>query len=181
MFRDEIRCSAPTDKNDTASWFVRLGIINCGLTEAKACIGRIVGVWTEQGEQLKKYDPLTLFWARQDATRTGFIRVNIQGYGDIEYLDVAQIKKSDSTPLRLRLVLPLGLTKGDNESLSPGSEPVFRAGTFYIQVAVYSDESNIPPCWFKITCSKEVSECGGSIPCQIKKEQPKFVKRSFRQ
>lgn len=32
---DEVRCSAPTLQGDTASWFIRLGITNYGLTMAK--------------------------------------------------------------------------------------------------------------------------------------------------
>jgi len=177
MFIDEIRCSAPTLEGDTASWFIRFGIMNFGLTAAKACVGRIISVWTESGEQLEKFDPLTLFWARQDNTHTGFSPVDIQGYGDVEYLDIAQIKKRDSVPLEWRVVLkpPMSLTKGDTDSASPGSEPVLRAGTYYIQIAIYAEEANIPARWFEITCSEKVSECGGPIPCDIKEKRPKFV------
>jgi len=176
MFIDEIRCSAPILQGDTASWFIRFGIMNCGLTMAKGCIGRIVGVWTEQGEQLKKFDPLTLFWARQDIKHTGFSPVNIQGYGDVEYLDIAQIKKSESTPLALRMAYSLSLTKGVDDSHSPGSEAMLRAGTHYIKVAIYADEANISPRWFEITCSENVPECDGSAPCQIKEKRPKFAR-----
>lgn len=176
MFIDEIRCSAPTLYDDTASWFIRFGIMNYGLTVAKSCVGRIVSVWTEQGEQLKKFDPLPLFWARQDNTHTGFNPVNIQGHGDIEYLDIAQIKKRDITPLALRVAFTLSLTKGDKDSPSPGPEPILRAGTYYIQIAVYAEETNISPRWFEITCFEKISECDGPAPCQIKEKRPKFVR-----
>lgn len=176
MFIDEIRCSPPTLQGDTASWFIRLGIMNYGLSMAKDCVGRIVGVWTEQGEQLKKFDPLTLFWARQDIKHTGFSPVNIQGYGDIEYLDIAQIKKSESTPLALRMAYSLSLTKGEDDSYSPGSEAMLRPGTYYIQVAIYADEANISPRWFEITCSEKIPECDEPPPCQIKEKQPKFTR-----
>jgi len=176
-FIDEIRCSAPTMEDDTASWFIRIGVINYGMTAAKACVGRIVGVWTEKGEYLKKFDPLTLFWARQDQGHTGFNPVDIQGYGDIEYLDVAQIKKSSSTPLLLRIALNLPLPMGDDRSSSPGSEPVLRSGTYYIQVAIFANDSNIPPHWFKISCSDDIPECDGPIPCSIINERPKFWKK----
>jgi hypothetical protein len=81
-----------------------------------------------------------------------------------------------SNSLVLRMALTLALTKGDDDSPSPGSEPALRAGTYYVQVAVYADDANIPPRWFKITCSEAVSECAEPIPCHIKEERPKFAK-----
>lgn len=81
-----------------------------------------------------------------------------------------------SNSLVLRMALTLALTKGDDDSPSPGSEPALRAGTYYVQVAVYADDANIPPRWFKITCSEAVSECAEPIPCHIKEERPRFAK-----
>ncbi len=176
LFVDEVRCSAPTQQGDTASWFMRLGIRNYGLTPAKQCVGRVVGIWTEQGDLLKKFDPLTLYWSRQDGTHTGFTPVDIQGYNDIEYLDIGQVKQSDLTPLTLRIVLrpPMTLSKGEDDSPSPGSNPSLRAGTYYIQVAIYADGTNIHPTWLRVSCSENISECGESVPCSIQKTKPSF-------
>lgn len=175
---DDIRCSAPTEQGDTASWFIRLAIQNYGLAIARNCTGRILSVWAEKGDQLKKFDPLTLYWSRQDANHTGFSPVDIQGYGDIEYLDLGQVKKHDSTPLRLRVVLrpPMTLSKGEDDSPSPGIEPALRAGIYYVRVAIYADEANIRPTWLEIACSEEVSECDKSSPCHIKEKRPGFAK-----
>ena len=175
---DEIRCSAPTLQGDTASWFIRLGIMNYGLTMAKSCVGRAIGIWTEQGERLKKFDPLTLYWSRQDSSHTGFSPVDIQGYGDIEYLDIAQVKKHDSTPLTLRIVLvpPMTLSKGEDDTPSPVVEPSLQAGIYYVQVAIYAEEVGIRPTWFEITCSENVPGCGEPSPCHIKEKKPKFAK-----
>jgi hypothetical protein len=177
MFIDDTRCSPPTLPNDTASWFIRLGIINCGLSSANECVGRIVSVWTEHGERLEKFDPLTLYWARQDKDHTGFKPVTIQGYGDIEYLDIAQIKKDGTNPpLLLRTAFELSLVKGKDDSPSPGSAPWLHAGIYYIQVAVYADNANIPPRCFEIVCSENIPECGGDEPYSIQEMRPKFLR-----
>lgn len=178
LFIDEVRCSIPTLQGDTASWFIRLGVMNYGLTTAKGCVGRIIGIWTEQGEQIKKFDPLTLFWTRQDGRHTGFSPVDIQGYGDIEYLDIAQVKKHDLTPMGLRVVLrpPMTLSKGEANSPSPGVEPALRAGSYFIRIAIYAENANVDPSWFEIACSEKVEECGEPSPCIIKVKKPRFTK-----
>ncbi|WP_420645603.1 hypothetical protein [Candidatus Leptofilum sp.] len=177
FFIDKVRCSAPTEQGDTASWFMRLGIVNYGLTAADKCVGRIVSIWTETGEQLEKFDPLTLYWARQDGNHTGFSPINIQGYYDFEYLDIGQVKQNNLTPITLRVVLepPMILSKGGNNSPSPGSTPSLRPGTYFIRVAVYAEEANIPPTWLEITCSEKISECGEFVPCSIRRGKPNFV------
>lgn len=177
LFIDDIRCSAPTLPEDTASWFMRLGIVNYGLTSAADCVGRIVGVWTDQGEQVEKFDPLTLYWSRQDSTHTGFEPIEIQGHGDVQYLDVGQVKQNNLTPLTLRIVLkpPMTLSRGEDDSPSPGTNPSLRAGTYYIQVAIYADEANVHPTWLEISCLENISECGGQIPCSIQKRKPSFA------
>lgn len=178
LFIDEARCSAPTVQGDTPSWFVRLGVMNYGLTMAKGCVGRIIGVWTDRGERIKKFDPLTLYWSRQDSSHTGFNPVDIQGHGDIEYLDIAQIKKHDLTPLSLRVALrpPMTLSKGDDSSPSPGVNPALRPGTYYIQIAVYAEETSVSPSWFEIACSEKVVECGEPAPYHFKISAPPFPK-----
>jgi hypothetical protein len=179
LFRDSVRCSPPTLQNDTASWFVRLGIVNYGLRPAKDCVGRVFEVWTAQGEQLMKFDPLTLFWARQDNNHTGFSPVAIQGGGDFEYLDIAQVKMKDTTPLELRVVIPppMTLTKWPDNYPSPGIDPVLKGGTYYLRIGVHAADAVIKPSWFEITCSEAVPACDEQPPCQIQKKAPQFVRR----
>jgi hypothetical protein len=178
---DRPRCSSPHSEDDTESWFIRLKIRNYGLTSAKNCVGRVFEVWRHQGEQkgqqIEKFDPLTLFWARQDNEHTGFTPANIQGRGDYEYLDIAQIKKWNSTPLKLRVVIPhpMTLTKWPSHSPSPGTEPVLKAGTYYLKIGVYAENASLKPTWFKVSCSETVPPCGKDPPYQIEKEKPSFA------
>ncbi len=180
LFIDKVRCSRPTEQNDTASWFIRLGVVNYGLTPAKDCVGRVIEVWTEQGEQLMKFDPLTLFWARQDKDHTGFNPVTIQGSGDFEYLDVAQVKKKNSPPIELRVAIPqpMTLTRGDDDSPSPGPDPVLKGGTYYLLIGVHAVDASIRCSWFEITCTETVpASCGDIQPCSIRQKTPQFARR----
>lgn len=77
LFVDDAPCSPPIEQGDTPSWFLRVGIVNYGLRPARDCVGRLLGVWTAQGQQLMKFDPLTLFWARQDRDHTGLDRKSV--------------------------------------------------------------------------------------------------------
>jgi hypothetical protein len=178
LFLDRPRCSPAYSEDDTDSWLIRLGIMNYGLTPARNCVGRVSEVWNHHGEQIDKFDPLTLFWTRQDNEHTGFTPANIQSRGDYEYLDIAQIKKRNSTPLKLRALIPppMTLTKWSSDSPSPGIEPVLKAGTYYLKIGVYAENANLNPTWFKVTCSETVPPCGKEPPYQIEKEKPSFVR-----
>ena len=180
LFIDDVRCSPPTIQNDTASWFIRLGIVNYGLTPAKDCVGRVFEVWTAQGEQLMKFDPLTIFWVRQDKDHTGFSPVIIQGSGDFEYLDIAQVKKQDTLPLELRVVIPppMTLTKRPDDYPSPGDKPFLKGGIYYLKIGIHAADANIKPSWFEITCPGVVPDsCCEKPPCQIQKKTPRFARR----
>jgi len=178
LFVPDPQCSKPSEEKDTASWFVRLGIVNYGLTPAKDCVGRLLSVWTAEGEQLTKFDPLTLFWARQDKESTGFNPVVIQGGGDFEYLDIAQVKRADTTPLALRVVVPrpMTLTKWPPDYPSPGVDPVLKAGTYYLLISVHAADAYIKPSWFEITCDAVVPDsCDEKAPCRIRKAAPRLA------
>jgi len=179
LFIDDVRCSPPIEPDDTASWFIRLGIVNYGLTPAKDCVGRVFEVWTAQGERLMKFDPLTLFWTRQDNKNTGFSPIILQG-GDFEYLDIAQVKKKDTTPLELRVVIPppMTLTRRPDNHPSPGIEAVLKGGTYYLLIGVQSADASIRRCWFEIACPELVPGFGcEEPPCQIQKKTPRFARR----
>lgn len=168
--------SVSVNPNDTDSWFIRLGIVNVGLSPAKDCIGRVSEIFTDWGTQLKKFDPLALYWARQDSEHTGYSPISIQGFGDFEYLDIAQVRWDDTKPPRLRVVLPKGMTLMymPEESVSPGTAPVLKPGTYYFRIGIFADDANIEPTWFEITfydaASKKVP------PFEIKQKKPHFKK-----
>lgn len=179
LFIDDVRCYPATMQNDTASWFIRLGIANYGLRPARDCVGRVFEVWTAQGERLMKFDPLTLFWARQDNEHTRFSPVTIQGGGDFEYLDVAQVKRG-ATPLKLRVVMPppMTLTRWPDNDPSPGIEAVLRSGTYYLLIGIQAADASIRRLWFEIVCSEAVPDsCCDNVPCQIQKKTPRFARR----
>ena len=179
LFVGDVPCSPPDAENDTASWFIRLGIVNYGLTPARDCVGRLLSVWTAEGEQLIKFDPLTLFWARQDNNHTGFSAVVIQGGGDFEYLDLAQVKKADTTPVELRVVIPppMTLTKWPPDYPSSGQDPVLKGGTYYLLIGVHAADASITPTWFEITCDAVVPDsCDEKAPCQIRQREPGFAR-----
>ena len=83
-------------KNDGAgiSWFLRLKIVNDGLTPAKNCVGRLIEVRDKNNKQLDRFDPFNLYWSRQNNLNQ-FAPVDIQGNGDFFFLDVVQVKEVD--------------------------------------------------------------------------------------
>ncbi len=171
-FLPDPQCSKPSDENDAASWFIRVGVVNYGLTPAKECVGRLLEVRSADGQHLAKFDPLTLFWARQDRENTGFSPAVIQGGGDFEYLDIAQVKRADTTPLALRVVVPrrMSLTQWPADYPSPGHDPVLKPGTYNLLIGVHAADAYVRPCWFEITCDADVPDsCGDKVPCRIRK------------
>jgi len=179
LFKVDVRCSPPDALDDMASWFLRVGIVNYGLTPATDCVGRLLEVRTAEGEQLMKFDPLTLFWARQDKNGGGFSPVVIQGGGDFEYLDIAQVKKSNTAPVELRVVIPpaMTLTKCPDDHPSPGTGPVLKGGTYYLLIGVHADDAYVKPSWFEISCDVVVPDsCDEKTPCQIRQREPGFAR-----
>jgi len=171
---DDIRCSPPTLRAHSPSWFVRLRVTNHGLTVAKGCIGRLLGVWTEQAINLEKFDPLTLYWARYDS-HTGYKSVDIQAQGDFEYLDVLQAKAGNSTPLFLRVVIPdpMTLPRGPEESASPGIAPTLRPGKYYFKLGAFSENANPALQWLEIDCKGDFPEsCADRAPCSVQLVRP---------
>lgn len=174
---DRVPCSPPVTVNDTPSWFLRVGVVNCGLTPARDCVGRLLEVRTAESERLPKFDPLTLYWARQDNDHTGFSPVVIQGGGDFEYLDVAQVKKG-TTPVELRVVIapPMTLSNWPSDYPSPGINPVLKAGTYCVLISVHAADAYVNPSWFEITCDAPVpGSCDEPPPCRIRQAEPDFA------
>ncbi len=179
LYIDKVRCSPPVIQSDIPSWFIRLKIGNYGMTPAKDCVGRLFGVWPDRGKRLKKFDPLTLFWARQDKC-TGFSPVIIQGGDDFEYLDIAQVKNKGTAPLELRVVIPspMTLTNWPEDCPSPGTDPVLQKGTYYLLIGVQAANARIKPSWFELACTGMVPDsCDEQPPCQIQEKKPRFARK----
>lgn len=144
--------SAPTyeeeQTGDKGSWFIRLRIVNNGQTPAKSCVGRLIEVRTAEKKRLEKFDPLSLYWARQNE-KTGFSPIDIQGYGDFFFLDVAKFtdKEADSI-FSLRAVIPSGkrLITESGQPPDVGLNPE----SYFVRIGIYADGAYIKPTWFKI-------------------------------
>ena len=165
--------SPPLEPNDSGSWFYRLRIENYGLTRAKACVGKLIGVWTEQGCRIRKFDPLPLFWARQgkvkvdDREDTTFRPIDIQGAGDFDFLDLIQVKEG-SLILRVMVPPPTTLVKYPADSASPGTEPILVPGTYYVRIGVYADNVSVSPILVKINCPGDLRSLRPeSPPCNL--------------
>jgi hypothetical protein len=152
-------------------------VLNYGVTSAKNCVGRLLEIYTEDGKRLEKFDPMTLYWQRQDGNHVPFVPVSIQANGDFWILDVAKVEKGDEIPIKLRLVLQLDLAGYPNTYPSPGNKELLKEGVYYLLLSVHSDEASVAPCWFEISCSKIEAFHGADIcPCQIHKKTPLWAK-----
>lgn len=159
----------PAEKRAGAkrSWFIRLRIENTGRTVATNCFGRLLMVLDQEGQHLKRYDSLDLYWTRQDRP-DNYRPLDIYGLGDFAYLDIAQVKEAENAlilrgviPDRHRLVIPSGHI-GKPEHLLPG--------IYYMQIAVYADNASIEPTWFRVEWKDDYSV--KPSPCSIKVETP---------
>lgn len=133
------------------SWFLRLKIVNRGLTPANKCVGRLIEVRDSNIKRFDRFDPFNLYWGRQNDLNQ-YSPVDIQGNGDFYFLDVAQVTEADkNNPICLRIVDPggslvLDSNVGEGTKLPPGS--------YHLLIAVYSEEDTfIEPTWFTISCA----------------------------
>jgi hypothetical protein len=163
-FNQEIQRSDPTDNEKQQgwkrSWFIRLRVKNSGQLPAKNCIGRVIEIRKEDGTLLMRFDPLSLYWARQSEPDS-FKPVDIQGNGDFFFLDIAQVKEKEKT-LSLRVVIPKGqrLTAEADYSEQPDLPP----GTYHMCIAVYGEGVYIRPTWFTVTLADDFEV---DPPCSI--------------
>jgi len=176
---DQIRCSAPTVSGDSPSWFIRLRVTNRGLSSAKDCAGRLLGVRTYNGLRLLKFDPLTLYWARQDH-HTGHNPLQIHPQGDLDFLDIIQVK-SGNAPMAIRAVIPepMTLSRGEDHSPSPGTDAALKPAKYYLQVAVFSENAGPASCWLEVDCIPTLPpDCTDSIPCSVRFRAPRLGRTS---
>jgi hypothetical protein len=136
------------------SWFIRLKVTNVGQFIARNCFGRLLKVTDEQGQHLKQFDSLDLYWTRQDTPET-FAPIDIRENGGFQYLDVAQVMEAESVlaprvviPERHRLVIPAGQAHRP-DGLFPG--------TYYMEIVLYADNASISPTWFKVEWNDDYS------------------------
>jgi len=158
-FECNVQYSPPTPderKSGTkSSWFLRLKIINKGLTPANKCVGRLIEVRDSNDKQFDRFDPFNLYWGRQNE-KNPYCPIDIQGNGDFYFLDVAQVTEADkNNPIDLRIVVPggrlvLDSNVGEGKKLPPE--------TYHLRIAVYSEEDVfIEPTWFTISCAADFS------------------------
>lgn len=177
LFFDE-QWSEPNMQGDSGSWFYRLRVENYGLTRAKGCVGRLIGVCTEEGSPITKFDPLPLYWARQskvkvdDKEEITFKPIDIQGYRDFDFLDMAQVKENSLT-LRVVIPPPMTLKSEPATSASPGNMPVLELpGTYYVRIGVYADDASVSPIIVGISCPCIPQPLSStSSPCGLKQVQ----------
>jgi hypothetical protein len=144
------------------SWFLRLKIVNNGLTPAKNCIGRLIEVRDGNNRQFDRFDPFSLYWMRQNDLNP-FTPVDIQGNGDFFFLDIAQVKETDKdNPIDLRIVTPGGRLVIDS-NVGHGSK--LPPGIYHLCIAIYSEEDMYKePTWFTMTCDTNFSvDCPPTI------------------
>lgn len=160
-----------SDQAGEGSWFIRVGVGNYGVTPAENCVGRLIEVWTKEGEWIDRFDPFDLLWARQSEGES--TPVTIRDRGDFCFLDIAHVKESREPLLSFRIDLPPGQALVRDEEHSPGGGPVLRGGIYSIRVGVYADGSNVDSAWFEIDCSQPVT---AASPPKIKQiEEPAFA------
>lgn len=158
-FECNVQHSPPTPNEQKSgiqsSWFLRLKIINRGLTPARKCVGRLIEVRDNNGKRLDRFDPFNLYWGRQNQLNP-YCPIDIQGNGDFCFLDVAQVTEADkNNPIDLRIVdaggrLVLDSNVGEGKKLPPG--------TYHLCIAVYSEEDVfIEPTWFTVSCAADFS------------------------
>ena len=158
-FECNVQHSPPTQdeqKSGTkSSWFLRLKIVNKGLTPAHKCVGRLIEVRDSNNKRFDRFDPFNLYWGRQNDLNQ-YSPIDIQGNSDFYFLDVAQVTEADkSNPISLRIVDPggslvLDSNVGEGTKLSPGA--------YHLLIAVYSKEDTfIEPKWFTISCAADFS------------------------
>jgi hypothetical protein len=165
--------SPKEDETSGGSWNLRIFVGNSGVSTAKNCVGRLIEVKDRNGNRLQKFEPITLFWQRQDGTGVPFKPVDIAGYGDYWVLDVAKIEKGDEISLKLRVVLDMVMAKfPDNNPFSPGREPHLRDNTYDILIGVQADNAYARPQWFRIknhyVTADDTNYGFDKAPCEIK-------------
>jgi len=161
---------------DPGSWFYRIRVENYGLTKAANCVGRLIGVWSVDGTRLIKFDPLPLFWARQGKVtidgkdQLTFRPIDIQGYGDFDFLDLAQAKNS-KLHMRVAIPPPLTLKSEPEDSPSPGPQPDLKLpGTYFFRVGVYAGDTFIAPFFVKLQCpSRKHTADSHDSPCGMRR------------
>jgi hypothetical protein len=152
------------------SWFIRLCIKNEGQLPAKNCLGRLIEVRRGDGTPIKRFDPLNLYWARQDKP-DNFKSVDIQGDNDHFFLDLAQVKE-DKQILSLRVVIPKGQILIAEEGYP--TDPDLPPGTYFLLVGIYSEGASIKPTWFKVEWENDFTI---DQPCNIWVEDPPKIRQ----
>ena len=108
-----------------------------------------MGVYSSDGQRIEKFDPLTLYWSRQDS-KSGLSAITIQGGRDFDYVDIFQVIEKDNNKIRLRIFITenMELINGDEKSLSPGHAPILLEAKYVIRVGVFGENCEPRICWF---------------------------------
>ncbi len=161
---EEVQRSEPTkgEKGQgwETSWFIRLKVINKGQLPAKKCVGRLIEVRNEDKSPIKRFDPLHLYWARQDKI-DNFQPLDIQTKGDFLFLDLIQFKEHENE-FSMRVVIPSGQRLITELNLP--EKPDLPVGTYFVRIAVYGENTYIEPTWYKLSVQSENTD---ESPCHI--------------
>jgi hypothetical protein len=165
--------SPKEDETSGGSWSLRILVGNSGVSTAKNCVGRLIEVRDSNGDNLQKFEPITLFWQRQGGTGASFKPVDIAGQGDYWVLDVAKIEKGEEISLKFRVVLDMVMAKlPDDHPFSPGREPHLRDNTYDILIGVQADNAYARPQRFRIknhyVAADDTNYGFDKAPCEIK-------------
>ncbi len=122
----------------------RLKIANYGQSAARLCVGRLLELWSGDGQPVAGFSPQTLCWSHQRDPRD-HSPVTIQGFGDCYYLDLAVYDQE-----RDALVFRYTSESAASESAMVVPEIVF------LRLGIYADGVRHTPTWWKITAQGQV-------------------------
>ena len=159
--------AVPLGNKSNPTIYMRLEITNVGLAAARNCVGRLIRMKNQNKEDVR-IDPIYFFWARQDDEKIAFTPIDIFGNHDKWFLDIAKYKPLDGI---LRFRAPVKNTVVWQE---PGKETRigkdFDLATYYLQIAIHSDDTYVKPTWYKLEYDRE--QTNPSLVYVIKQEAP---------
>jgi hypothetical protein len=116
-------------KRTTAYW-IRLRVTNSGKSVAKRCIGKLVKVMKQSGEELAEYDPFSLHWVGTDPDEIPLKPVDLNR-GEYEYLDL--IYTSADAPKKAFIY---------TDHVPRGIPTFINPGEYILQVTIYADNAD---------------------------------------
>ena len=112
------------------AYWIRLRVTNSGKSVAKRCVGKLVKVMKQSGEELAEYDPVALHWVGTDPNEVPLRPVDLNR-GEFEYLDIIYTRDDVSSKAFIcRDIVPRGI-------------PLFLdPGEYILQITIYADNAD---------------------------------------